>query len=80
MDIDQDGRILTEPDRQIILPKDVLPNVVHLVPQENRPVFPGQVFPVILDGHAWGARRCRSKPCACTDARRASGSRGDSVT
>jgi ATP-dependent Lon protease len=53
MDIDQNGRIVTEPGRQIILPKDVLPNVVHVLPQEHRPVFPGQVFPVILETRAW---------------------------
>jgi len=54
MDIDQDGHIVTAPGRQIILPKDVLPNVIHLLPQEHRPFFPGQVIPVILGTQVWG--------------------------
>ena len=53
MDIDQEGHIVTEPGRQIVLPSEVLPGVVHVIPQEHRPFFPGQVFPVLLSAEHW---------------------------
>ena len=54
MDIDHEGEVL-EPGggRQIILPKDVLPNVIHVIPQDNRPFFPGQAIPLLMDADVW---------------------------
>ncbi len=35
-------------------PEDVLPTVLHLLPLEKKPFFPGQVLPIILDSRRWG--------------------------
>ncbi len=35
-------------------PEDVLPNILHLLPLEKKPFFPGQVLPIILDAKRWG--------------------------
>jgi len=34
--------------------QDVLPGVLHLLPLEKKPFFPGQVLPIILDKRRWG--------------------------
>lgn len=55
MDIDQESSVV-DPDngkRQIILPKDALPNLIHVLPQESRPLFPGQTVPLIMDSETW---------------------------
>ncbi len=55
MDIDHEGEVL-EPEsggRQILLPQDVLPNVIHVIPQDNRPFFPGQAIPLVMDARVW---------------------------
>ncbi len=38
----------------IARPEDVLPGVLHLLPLEKKPFFPGQVLPIILDVKRWG--------------------------
>jgi len=54
MDLDPTGKPLEDADgKQIILPGDVLPNVIHLIPQEHRPFFPGQAIPLVLAAEAW---------------------------
>ena len=57
MDIDQDGSVLDgERDHQggqIILPSEALPGIIPVVAQENRPFFPGQAVPLILDAKTW---------------------------
>lgn len=35
------------------LPGDVLPTIVHLVPITNRPFFPAQAIPLVLDREPW---------------------------
>ena len=39
---------------EIARPEDVLPAVLHLLPLEKKPFFPGQVLPVVLDVSRWG--------------------------
>jgi ATP-dependent Lon protease len=54
MDLDQQGQPLTDGEgRQIVLPGDVLPTVIHLLPQEHRPFFPGQAIPLVMSAEAW---------------------------
>jgi ATP-dependent Lon protease len=55
MDIDQEGQVVDEDGthRQIILPGEVLPNVIHVIPQHNRPFFPGQAIPLVMSADAW---------------------------
>jgi ATP-dependent Lon protease len=56
MDIDQQGGVI-EPEEpgtggQILLPSEALPGIVHLLPHE-RPFFPGQAIPLIVDAETW---------------------------
>src|SRR4030095_10518095 len=54
MDVDQQGQPLEDGEgRQIVLPTDVLPAVIHLLPQENRPFFPGQAIPLVMNAEVW---------------------------
>lgn len=39
---------------EIARPEDVLPGVLHLLPLEKKPFFPGQILPLILDVKRWG--------------------------
>ncbi len=41
--------------RQIILPGDALPGVLHVIPQEHRPFFPGQAVPLLMSAELWGS-------------------------
>ena len=55
MDIDQEGSVLEPedgPEQQVALPTEVLPAVIPIVPQE-RPFFPGQAIPLVLDEAEW---------------------------
>jgi ATP-dependent Lon protease len=38
---------------QIILPGEALPGIIHVIPQENRPFFPGQAIPLIMNADIW---------------------------
>ncbi len=40
--------------KEIARPEDVLPNVLALLPLEQKPFFPGQVLPLILRTRKWG--------------------------
>ncbi len=54
MDIDQQRDTPTqESGHQIILPGDVLPDIIHVIPQENRPFFPGQALPLLMNAEIW---------------------------
>ena len=54
MDIDQDGEMVSpEPGGQIILPGTAQPGIIHIIPQESRPFFPGQAIPLIMDAETW---------------------------
>ena len=45
----------TQPEvvTEIARPEDVLPGVLHVLPLEKKPFFPGQVLPIILDVEKW---------------------------
>ncbi|NBC23410.1 MAG: endopeptidase La [Gammaproteobacteria bacterium] len=55
MDIDQQGDIVQEgtDDRQILLPSEVLPSHIHVLPQHHRPFFPGQAIPLVMNAEVW---------------------------
>ena len=56
MDIDQDGELLDGRDEapgQIILPSEAMPGIIHIIPQEHRPFFPGQAIPLIMGADTW---------------------------
>jgi len=33
--------------------KDVMPTILHILPLVNRPFFPGQAIPLIMDANLW---------------------------
>ena len=56
MDIDQDGEVVDHDDysgTQIILPSEVHPVTIPVIPQQHRPFFPGQAIPLILSANVW---------------------------
>ncbi len=38
---------------EIVRARDVLPGVIHILPQSSRPIFPGQVTPLLVDSDPW---------------------------
>lgn len=54
MDIEQTGEIINEtPGQQLVLPGDVHPTRIFILPQERRPFFPGQALPLVLEAEVW---------------------------
>jgi ATP-dependent Lon protease len=54
MDIDQTSGSRQEGSSgQMILPGEALPGIIHIIPQENRPFFPGQAIPLIMNADIW---------------------------
>jgi|TARA_B100000315_G_scaffold260700_1_gene324207 ATP-dependent Lon protease len=56
VDIDQEGEIILpdgSPGRSVVLPSEVLPANLHILPQESRPFFPGQAIPLLMSADAW---------------------------
>jgi ATP-dependent Lon protease len=68
MDIDQEGGLIPDDakpvrgdgsgrdeaeNRQIILPSEVLPPHIHVLPQQHRPFFPGQAIPLVMNARVW---------------------------
>lgn len=56
MDIDQDGEVVDREAKQtgqIILPSEAMPGIIHVIPQEHRPFFPGQAIPLIMSAEVW---------------------------
>ena len=55
MDIEKDSKKTSEPGTtsEIVSAKDVLPGVIHLLPQSSRPFFPGQVMPLLVNRDPW---------------------------
>ncbi|HBA34830.1 MAG TPA: endopeptidase La, partial [Gammaproteobacteria bacterium] len=39
----------------LILPETSLPERLYLLPATNRPFFPGQALPILVDNKAWGS-------------------------
>ena len=54
MDIDQQGDVIEREDSggQILLPSEAHPGIIHVLPYE-RPFFPGQAIPLIVDAETW---------------------------
>jgi ATP-dependent Lon protease len=55
MDIEHDGHVIDDDPqgKQIILPGDALPTTIHILPQEQRPFFPGQAMPLVMSAEVW---------------------------
>ncbi|XOV84952.1 MAG: endopeptidase La [bacterium] len=56
MDIEHDGDVIGESGdakKQIILPSEAMPGIIQIIPQEQRPFFPGQAIPLILSAERW---------------------------
>ncbi len=56
MDIEHNGEVIGEsgdPKKQIILPSEAMPGVIQIIPQEQRPFFPGQAIPLTLSADRW---------------------------
>ncbi|MEE4284336.1 MAG: endopeptidase La, partial [Pseudomonadales bacterium] len=56
MDIEHNGEVIGEsgdPKKQIILPSEAMPGVIQIIPQEQRPFFPGQAIPLTLSAERW---------------------------
>ncbi len=53
MDIDQQGDVIApEGGGQILLPSEAHPGIIHVLPYE-RPFFPGQAIPLVVDAETW---------------------------
>ena len=56
MDIEHNGEVIGEAGdakKQIILPSEAMPGVIQIIPQEQRPFFPGQAIPLTLSAEQW---------------------------
>ena len=57
MDIEHDTGEAVGPSKgegqSILLPRDALPGAITILPQEARPVFPGQAFPLVMHAEHW---------------------------
>ena len=57
MDIEHDTGEAVERSKgdgqSILLPRDALPGAITILPQEARPVFPGQAFPIVMHAEHW---------------------------
>lgn len=54
MDIEQSGELVDDtPGGQLVLPSEAGPGQLFVLPQDNRPFFPGQAMPLVLDATAW---------------------------
>jgi ATP-dependent Lon protease len=65
MDIEHDDRMdETQARGGLVRAGDVLPGVIHLVPQARRPFFPGQAIPLLVDVESWGEtiKQARESP------------------
>lgn len=45
----------SRPHTGLILPEHALPDQIHIIPVSNRPFFPAQVHPLVIDAHSWEA-------------------------
>ncbi|MGE0622168.1 MAG: endopeptidase La [Pseudomonadales bacterium] len=54
MDIDQQGEVIEPVDGsgQILLPSEAHPGIIHVLPHD-RPFFPGQAIPLVVDAATW---------------------------
>ena len=56
MDIEQNGKPASgDASSELVRATDVLPAAIPLLAQRNRPLFPGQAIPLVLDADPWAA-------------------------
>ena len=48
-----DGAGANASNGQIILPNQAMPALIHIIPQEHRPFFPGQAIPLTMSADIW---------------------------
>ena len=56
MDVDQQGEFIQSEEvsgGQVIVPGEALPGLIYVIPQEQRPFFPGQVIPLVMEAKTW---------------------------
>ncbi len=56
MDVDQQGEFIQSEEvsgGQIIVPGEALPGLIYVIPQDQRPFFPGQVIPLVMEAKTW---------------------------
>ncbi|MCG6866605.1 MAG: endopeptidase La [Thiogranum sp.] len=54
MDIDQpDTENTASPQSELVRARDVLPGAIPILPQAERPFFPGQAIPLLVEPSAW---------------------------
>ena len=54
MDIEHPEHVSAESANELVRAKDVLPGAIPILPQTERPFFPGQAIPLLLDADKWG--------------------------
>ncbi len=54
MDIDHPDNSSAETTHKLVRAKDILPGTIPILPQSERPFFPGQAIPLLLDPDKWG--------------------------
>ncbi|MGD8617416.1 MAG: endopeptidase La, partial [Gammaproteobacteria bacterium] len=54
MDIEQPDTDSAEQTNKLVRAKDILPGAIPILPQAERPFFPGQGIPLLLDPDRWG--------------------------
>ena len=62
MDIDQQGEVIEPVDGsgQILLPSEAHPGIIHVLPHD-RPFFPGQAIPLVVDAGTWLGSYCEHR-------------------
>jgi ATP-dependent Lon protease len=53
MDIDQPDNEQTATQSELVRARDVLPSTIPILPQSERPFFPGQAIPLLVEPAAW---------------------------
>jgi ATP-dependent Lon protease len=54
MDIEHPEDTSAESANELVRAKDILPGAIPILPQTERPFFPGQAIPLLLDPDKWG--------------------------
>ena len=49
--------------KELVLPREILPEVIPIIPVNQRPVFPGMMIPLIISGEKMIARKKPAHLC-----------------
>ena len=53
-DVDVDVELtVIDPSHDVVSSNDALPRIINVIPQEQRPFFPGQVIPLVMNADIW---------------------------